>query len=98
VFLVRGRPYPQEHVVPEPDFLKVTAGLPPEASQLNLPRLYLLHRFWSHFYSQAKYGLETLGTPAEDLFHYRESELAIAHAAEWQQAITRLRFMLKVDT
>ncbi len=95
LFLVRGRPYPREHVVPEDEFLTVITGLPPEAAHLNLPRLYFLHRFWSDFYSQAKYGLETLATPAEDLFRSTESELAIGHASEWQRAVHTLSFMLK---
>jgi HEPN domain-containing protein len=94
VFLVRGRPYPREHLLLEADFHTVITGLPPDAAYLNLPRLYLLHRFWSEFYSQAKYGLETLAIPAEELFQSGESDLAIAHASEWQQAITRLRIML----
>jgi HEPN domain-containing protein len=95
VFLVRGRPYPQEHVIPEDKFLTAITGLPDDARHLYLPRLYLLHRFWSDFYLQAKYGLETLATPAEDLFRRTESELAISHASEWQSAVGRLRFMLR---
>ena len=97
VFLIRDRPYPQAHVIPEDDFLDVITGLPPEAQNLNLPRLYLLHMFWFSFYSQAKYGLETLTAPAETLFRRNEAELALSHAREWQGAINALRLMLRTS-
>jgi HEPN domain-containing protein len=93
VFLVQGRPYPKEHKIPEDEFLDAIMGLPPEAKNLPLARLYLLHVFWFNFYSQAKYGLETLTAPAETLFQKAEAELALKHAQEWQGAIIGLRRM-----
>ena len=87
VFLIQDRPYPKEHLIPEDEFLSAIKGLPPDAKNFNLPRLYLLHAFWFTFYSQAKYGLETLTAPAETLFHRAESELALSHARDRKSVV-----------
>lgn len=94
VFLVRDRPFPKDHAIPEADFQSALLGLPDDTRFLNLPRLYVLHLFWAEFYEKAKYGLETLAVPAQDLFTHAESDLALGHAGEWQRAIGRLKIMV----
>src|ERR1700722_10662056 len=49
VFLARGRPFPKDHSIAEGEFQSAILGLPDEAKFLNLPRLYVLHLFWSEF-------------------------------------------------
>jgi hypothetical protein len=96
VFLAQGRPYPnKEHVIPEDDFLTAIRGLPEAANRLNLPRLYLLHKFWFGFRDTAQWGLETLHIPPEDVFRSAESELALAHANECQGLIFQLRSIIQ---
>jgi HEPN domain-containing protein len=95
VFLARGWEYPPEHHIPEDRFLTAITGLPEQAARLNLRRLYLLHRFWFEFYSTAKYGLEKLAAPAENLFQHTESDLALAHAMECQTMVIQLRSIIE---
>ena len=52
----------------------------------NYPRIYLLSKFWSHFYITAKYGLEKLKIGSDKLFKKEEADLALKHARECYNA------------
>lgn len=90
-FLLLDQQYPRKHDFSEDEFLATLNRLPESMSFLRFPRLYLLHRFWAHFYTTAKYGFEKLEAPPADLFGFEEAGLAIKHAREWQDAAIRLR-------
>lgn len=89
-FLLLRRDYPKTHEFTEEQFEELLAAVPEQLIGYNFPRLYLLHRFWSAFYTVAKYGYEKLGVPAKDLFEREEATLAIKHAEKWYYAATTL--------
>ncbi len=94
-FLLLRGDYPRTHEFSEEQFEPLLEKLPQEVAFRNFPRLYLLHRFWSAFYTTSKYGLEKLGTPAKALFEKSEAELAIRHANDWYGAAEHLRKTLR---
>jgi HEPN domain-containing protein len=95
VFLLLGPRHPKTHNFTEEQFSAVIEKLPENVKHHNFPRLYLLHRFWAEFYTTAKYGFESLGIPAQDLFRKAEADLAVHHANDWYTAATSLKAELK---
>jgi HEPN domain-containing protein len=89
-FLLLRGDYPKTHEFTEEQFEQLLRGIPEHLEYHNFPRLYLLHRFWSGFYTVAKYGYEKLSVPAKDLFKKDEAALAIKHADEWYYAARAL--------
>jgi len=45
-----------------------------------LPRVVFLTYFWGQFYTIAKYGIDELNLPPDELFKREEVELAVNHA------------------
>lgn len=72
--------YPKDHKFDEKEFKKVLNEIPEALENLEFHKLYLHSRFWSNFYTVAKYGLENFGIGAEKLFGKEEAELALKHA------------------
>lgn len=95
VFLLLSPSHPRTHEFSEESFLAVIDGVPAELRYHNFPRLFVLNRFWSIFYTTAKYGLEAIGTPAKDLFQRPEAELAVAHANSWYLAAVATRSVVQ---
>lgn len=90
-FLLLQDEYPKKHQFTEEEFEGILSRIPADLAHYNnFPRLYLLHQFWSHFYTLAKYGYEKLGVPAKDLFEKEEAELAVHHADRWYYAARAL--------
>ena len=89
-FLVLQDKYPKKHEFTQKEFEEILPRAPADLAHYNFPRLYLLHQFWSRFYTVAKYGYEKLGVPAKDLFRKEEAELAVHHAEEWYYAARTL--------
>jgi len=67
-FLVLQEKYRKKHEFTEEEFEGILSRIPTDFAHYNFARLYLLHQFWSHFYTVAKYGYEKFGVPAKDLF------------------------------
>lgn len=82
VFLILGEEFPKKHEFKEEDFIKLLDKIPKELEYYNFPRLYLLSKFWSNFYTVAKYGLEKLEVGTDKLFTDKEANLALKHAEE----------------
>jgi hypothetical protein len=62
----------------------------------NFPRLLLTTKFWSQFYTTAKYGNQKLGIGPEILFKEQEAKLALQHADECYYAVSGVKYW--VDT
>jgi len=45
-----------------------------------LPKVIFLTYFWGQFYTIAKYGIEELNLPPDELFKKEDAELAVNHA------------------
>ena len=80
IFLLLNKNYPRKHEFTEKEFEEILRKTPPELGDSELPKLYLYSKFWSHFYTVAKYGLEEIGMGADKLFEKEEAELALKHA------------------
>jgi len=90
IYLYFGEKHPQKHEFTDKDFMKVIEKVPVDLAHYNFPRLLLL-RFWSKFYSTAKYGNEELGVGPEKLFKDAEAKLALEHAEECHLAASGVR-------
>ena len=82
IFLLLTDSYPKRHNFKEEEFELLLDRIPEDLRYHNFPRLYLLHRLWSGFYTVAKYGYDKIGTGPEKLFHKDEAELALKHAGD----------------
>ncbi len=80
IFILIQKCYPKRHEFKEEEFELILNNIPKKLQNLDLPKLYLYSKFWSEFYTVAKYGLEKIATPAQKLFEKEEAELAIKHA------------------
>ena len=94
VFLVLGEQFPKQHEFKEQNFKKLLSKIPKELQFYNFPRLYLLSKFWSEFYTVAKYGLEELEVGADKLFTDKEAKLASEHAEECYLATNALEIRI----
>jgi len=86
LFLLYGVEYSKKHRFEEGEFVKVFGNAPKDVA-----RIFLLSRFWSSFYTVAKYGYERLGIGAEYLFRREEAELALRHAQECYYGVQALK-------
>jgi len=71
--------------------------IPAQLKYLDLPKVYLYSKFWSQFYTVAKYGLEKLGVGADKLFEKEEAELALKHAERCEFAASQLLSYKKME-
>lgn len=96
-FLLLQEKYPRKHEFKEEEFMAVLEKIPHESEfeYLNFPQIYLFSRFWSSFYTIAKYGYEKFGVGPEKLFEKEEAELALKHADKCLRATTRLESYVK---
>lgn len=78
------------HAFTDDDFLSLLSAVPRDY-RINIPRVYLLAKFWAEFYTIAKYGLEKMMTPPDKLFAERETKLAYDHASECHTAAYVIR-------
>nr|MDO8080816.1 HEPN domain-containing protein [Candidatus Freyarchaeota archaeon] len=95
IFLFLQEEYPKKHEFEEKDFEKVLEKIPKKLEYLDLPKVYLYAKFWSNFYTTAKYGLEKLGVGAERLFEREEATLALKHANKCRTAAIQLESFVK---
>jgi len=87
MFLACGAPFPKSHEVKELRFAELLKRIPDEVAQVyNLPRVFLLARFWAEFYLVAKYGYEEMNVGPDKLFKSEEAKLAVDHARECYDA------------
>lgn len=89
-FLVLSQPYPKRHKFTEDELAALFDLIPDNAKHLNFPRLFVLYRFWTSFYTMAKYGDEKLNVAAVDLLQQAEADLALKHASAWTTAVAVL--------
>jgi len=87
--------YPRDHKFDEKEFKEVLNQIPETLEQFEFHKLYLYSRFWSNFYTVAKYGLENFGIGAEKLFGKEEAELAQKHADKCYFASNQLENYLE---
>ena len=90
VFLLLTESYPKRHEFKDEEFEPLLNKIPEDLQYFNFPRLYLLHKLWSGFYTVAKYGYDKFGTGPEKLFQREEAELAIRHAENCKRAADNL--------
>lgn len=86
-FLFLSLMYPKRHEFTDDQFAALFEQIPEQAKHFNFPRLFVLYKFWSSFYIQAKYGNERFNIAAADLFERDEAELALKHAGAWTAAV-----------
>lgn len=89
IFVLLTNSCPKSHEFKEEEFETVLKKFP-ERLNIDCQKLYLYSKFWSEFYTTAKYGLEKLGVGAEKLFEKEEAELALKHADKCHFAATQL--------
>lgn len=91
IFLLLTDKYPKKHEFEEDEYVHLLKKVPKQIQFLNFGRLFILSKFWSNFYTVAKYGNEKFGIGPEKLFNKEEAELALKHAKECQGALRVLR-------
>lgn len=82
IFLYLGLEYPKSHEFTDEQLLAVLKKVPEKLKHYDFVRLLLLTKFWSQFYTMAKYGSEKAKVGADKLFKRQEAELAYEHAKE----------------
>jgi len=95
VFLLLTDSYPKKHEFKDEEFEPLLDKVPADLRYYNFPRLYLLHKLWSGFYTVAKYGYDKVGTGPEKLFQKEEAELAIKHAEDCRRVADMLLNRIK---
>lgn len=88
--------HPKKHEFKDEEFMKVLEKIPKDFEHYKFPRLYLLSKFWSGFYTIAKYGIEKLKVGPEKLFEMDEAELALKHASQCYNAVHHLLYDIKL--
>jgi HEPN domain-containing protein len=89
IFLLLHGGLPRKHEFSEEEFENVLRKIPSEyyksheyfCGYVDLCKVYLYSKFWSQFYTVAKYGFDRLGVGADKLFGREEAELALKHAS-----------------
>jgi HEPN domain-containing protein len=94
-FLFLTDSYPKSHEFKEKEFQEILDKIPNDLVYLQFHKLYLYSRFWSNFYTIAKYGLENFGIGAEKLFEKEEAALAKKHAERCYSAADLLKNYLE---
>lgn len=95
IFLLLEAKHSKRHQFSEGDFERIIEKIPEKLRHLELPKLYLYSRFWSSFYTTAKYGLGKIGVGPEKLFEKEEADLALKHAQDCRNAASQLENYLK---
>ena len=91
IFLLLTDSYPRSHEFKDKEFKDVLDKIPNALVHLEFHKLYLYSKFWSNFYTIAKYGLENFSIGAEKLFGQEETELAKRHSAKCYLAAHQLK-------
>ena len=94
-FLLLLDKYPRDHKFDENEFREVLKEIPESLRSLEFHKLYLYSKFWSSFYTIAKYGLENFGIGAGKLFGSEEAELAQKHADKCYSSSLQLKNYLR---
>jgi HEPN domain-containing protein len=94
IFLLLTDSYPRSHEFKDKEFKDMLGHVPEALVHLEFHKLYLYSKFWSSFYTTAKYGLENFGTGAEKLFGAEEATLAKLHAEKCYRAAQQLKTYL----
>lgn len=95
IFLLLESQHSKSHEFREEEFEQILRKIPEKLRNLEFPKLYLYSKFWSAFYTVAKYGLEKIGVGPEKLFEKEEAELALRHARDCRNATSQLENYLK---
>ncbi len=82
--------YPTKHRFTDEQAKILLGRIPEKLRYLGFHRLFLLSKFWTEFYTLAKYGNEELGLGPEKLFTNLEATLAAQHAEECYRAASQL--------
>jgi HEPN domain-containing protein len=91
VFLLLQEEYIKKHEFKEEEFEALLKKVPEKLKYLEFPKLFLYSKFWSSFYTVAKYGLEKIGVGADKLFGEEEAKLALKHANKCRYAASQLK-------
>ena len=91
IFLLLTDSYPRSHEFKDKEFKDILDKIPKVLAHLEFHKLYLYSKFWSNFYTIAKYGLETFSVGAEKLFGPEEAELAKLHSEKCYHAAHQLK-------
>ena len=83
--------YSKDHKFDEKEFKEMLNQIPESLENQEFHKLYLYSKFWSNFYTIAKYGLENFGMGAEKFFGNEEAELAQKHADKCYFASMQLK-------
>ena len=83
--------FSKDHKFDEKEFKEVLDKVPDALANQDFHKLYLYSKFWSNFYTIAKYGLENFGIGAEKLFGQEETDLAQKHAEKCYFASLQLK-------
>lgn len=94
-FILLNCEYTRKHDIREEEFEVALKKVPEELKYLEYPKLYLYSKFWSYFYTIAKYGYEKMGIGADKLFEKEEAELALKHARNNINAARRMETYIK---
>ena len=94
IFLLLTHGYPKSHEFKDKEFKDILDKVPKALVNLEFHKLYLYSRFWSNFYTIAKYGLENFSVGAEKLFGPEEAELARLHSEKCYHAARQLKAYL----
>jgi HEPN domain-containing protein len=97
IFLLFQEKYPRKHEFTEEEFERILKMIPAQLKYVDFPKVYLYSKFWSQFYTIAKYGLEKLGVGADKLFEKEEAELALKHAERCEFAAGQLLSYKKME-
>jgi HEPN domain-containing protein len=97
IFLLFQEKYPRKHEFTEEEFEKILKMIPAQLKYVDFPKVYLYSKFWSQFYTVAKYGLEKLGIGADKLFEKEEAELALKHVERCEFAASELLSYKKME-
>lgn len=95
IFLLLTDSYPKSHEFKDKEFKDILDKIPKALLHLEFHKLYLYSKFWSNFYTIAKYGLENFSIGAEKLFGREEAELAKLHSEKCYSAAYQLKEYLK---
>lgn len=94
IFLLLMDSYPKSHEFKDKEFKDMLDKVPKALEHLEFHKLYLYSKFWSNFYTIAKYGLENLSVGAEKLFGPEEAELARLHSKKCYRAAQQMKAYL----
>jgi len=91
IFLLLTDSYPKSHEFKDKEFKAILDKIPEVLVHLEFHKLYLYSKFWSNFYTTAKYGLENFSVGPEKLFGPEEAELAKLHSEKCYRATHQLK-------